>query len=275
MRVLFVGDIFGKPGRKVLQEKLHNLIQEHRIDYCIANAENAAAGFGITPQIADELLQAEIDLLTSGNHIWDKRAIIPYLAEQPRLLRPYNYPSTTPGKGMFVGDSACGVRLAVINMQGRVFMPTIDCPFNAAEAAIECARKQTPVIIVDFHAEATSEKQAFAWYVDGRVSAVLGTHTHVQTADERILPKGTAFITDVGMTGPYDSVIGSVPALALDRFLRQMPTRLEPANGDTRLCGVVLEIEEASGKALSIRRISVTGESRGPGSPTSGAPRMQ
>jgi metallophosphoesterase (TIGR00282 family) len=259
MRILFIGDIFGKPGRRVLQERLHSLIQEHRIDFCIANAENAAGGFGITPQIAEELLRSEIDLLTSGNHIWDKRAIIPYLADQPRLLRPYNYPASTPGAGMFIGDSACGVRLAVVNMQGRVFMPTLDCPFNSVVAAIENARKQTPVIIVDFHAEATSEKQAFAWHVDGCVSAVVGTHTHVQTADERILPHGTAYITDVGMTGPHDSVIGSVPALALDRFLRQMPTRLEPASGNPRLCGAVIEIDEATGQAASIQRINVSG----------------
>ena len=262
MRILFVGDIFGKPGRRVLQERLHDLIQEQRIDFCIANAENAAGGFGITPQIADELLRSEIDLLTSGNHVWDKRAIIPYLSEQPRLLRPCNYPAAAPGTGIFIGDSACGVRLAVINVQGRVFMPTLDCPFSAADKAIEQARRETPLILVDFHAEATSEKQAFGWYVDGRVTAVLGTHTHVQTADERILPKGTAFITDVGMTGPYDSVIGSVPALALDRFLRQMPIRLEPASGDTHLCGAVIEIDEASGRAQSIRRVNVPGDSR-------------
>ncbi len=261
MRILFVGDIFGKPGRRILQEKLHGLIQEHRVDFCIANAENAAGGFGITPQIADELLGSEIDLLTSGNHIWDKRAIIPYLSEHPKLLRPYNYPASAPGKGMFIGDSACGVRLAVINIQGRVFMPTLDCPFSAADNALAQARKQTPVVIVDFHAEATSEKQAFGWYVDGRVSAVLGTHTHVQTADERILPNGTAFITDVGMTGPYDSVIGSAPALALDRFLLQMPVRLEPAGGDSRLCGAIVEVDEVSGKAQSIRRVNVPGNS--------------
>ncbi len=262
MRVLFVGDIFGKPGRRVVQEKIHSLIHEFRIDFCIANAENAAGGFGITPQIADELLHSEIDLLTSGNHIWDKRAIISYLADQPRLLRPHNYPSGTPGSGMFIGDSACGVRLAVINLQGRVFMPALDCPFGVGRAAVEQARRQTQVIIVDFHAEASSEKQAFAWHMDGRISAVLGTHTHVQTADERILPKGTAFITDVGMTGPHDSVIGSLPDLALDRFLRQMPTRLEPARGNPRLCGVIVEIEEDTGLATSILRINVPGEDR-------------
>ncbi len=257
MRVLFIGDIFGKPGRRILQEKLHGLIQEYRIDFCIANAENAAAGFGITPQIADELLRSEIDLLTSGNHIWDKRAIIPYLAGQPRLLRPHNYPAATPGTGIFIGDSACGVRLAVINIQGRVFMPTLDCPFVTGTAIVEEARKQTRVIIVDFHAEATSEKQAFAWYMDGRVSAILGTHTHVQTADERILPKGTAFITDVGMTGSHDSVIGSATDLALDRFLRQMPIRLEPAGGNLRMCGAIVDIDESTGLALGIERLNV------------------
>jgi metallophosphoesterase (TIGR00282 family) len=257
MRVFFIGDIFGKPGRKVLQEKLHGLIHEYRIDFCIANIENAAAGFGITPQIADELLKSEIDLLTSGNHIWDKRAIIPYLAEQPRLLRPHNYPPTAPGTGMFIGDTNCGVRIGVLNLQGRVFMPTIDCPFRKGLAAIEQIRKQTPVIIVDFHAEATSEKQAFGWYVDGCVSAVVGTHTHVQTADERILPRGTAYITDIGMTGPHDSVIGSVPDLALDRFIRQMPIRLEPASGNLKICGAVIEIDESNGRALLIERLNL------------------
>jgi hypothetical protein len=262
MNVLFIGDIFGKPGRRILQERLHDLIREYSIDFCIANAENAAGGFGVTPQIVSELLRSEIDLLTSGNHIWDKRAIIPYLAEQPRLLRPQNYPAAAPGAGIFIGDSAGGVRLGVINIQGRVFMPTIDCPFSTGLAAVQYVRKQTPIILVDFHAEASSEKQAFAWYMDGRVSAVLGTHTHVQTADERILPKGTAYITDVGMTGPHDSVIGSVPDLALDRFLRQMPTRLEPANGNPRLCAAVIEIDEATGRANSIVRLNLPGRSQ-------------
>jgi len=257
MRALFIGDIFGKPGRKLIQEKLHGLIHEYRIDFCIANIENAAAGFGITPQIADELLNSEIDLLTSGNHIWDKRAILPYLAEQPKLLRPHNYPKGAPGTGIYIGDTNCGVRVGVINLQGRVFMAAIDCPFTIGLAAIEQVCRQTSVIIVDFHAEATSEKQAFGWYVDGRVSAVVGTHTHVQTADERILPHGTAYITDLGMTGPHDSVIGSVPDLALDRFLRQMPNRLEPATGNLRICGAVIEIDESSGRALSIQRINL------------------
>ncbi len=264
MRVLFIGDIFGKPGRKIIQEKLHSLIHEHRIDFVIANAENAAAGFGITPQIAEDLLGDEIDVLTSGNHIWDKRAIIPYIQEQPRLLRPHNYPSSAPGTGVYVGDTRCGVRVGIVNIQGRVFMPTLECPFRVGEATVERIRKETPIILVDFHAEASSEKQAFGWYMDGRISAVVGTHTHVQTADERILPRGTAYITDLGMTGPHDSVIGSVPEIALERFLKQMPVRLEPANGGPRLCGVVIEIDEQTGLANSISRINVAGSDGAP-----------
>ncbi len=257
MRVLFLGDIFGKPGRRLVYDRLHSLIHEHRIDFCLANVENVAAGFGITPQIADELFQSGIDVLTSGNHIWDKRAILPYLAEQPKLLRPHNYPKGVPGTGVYIGDSNCGVRVGVLNLQGRVFMAPIDCPFTIGLAAIESIRKQTPIIIVDFHAEATSEKQAFGWYIDGRVSAVLGTHTHVQTADERLLPQGTAYITDLGMTGPHDSVIGSVQQLALDRFLYQTPNRLEPASGNLRICGAVIEIDESNGRALSIQRLNL------------------
>jgi metallophosphoesterase (TIGR00282 family) len=258
MRTLFIGDVFGRSGRRIIQEKLQSLIHEYRIDFCIANIENAAAGFGITPQLAEDLLKCNIDLLTSGNHIWDKRGIIPYLSEQPRLLRPYNYPPTVPGTGIFIGDSRCGTRVGVINLQGRVFMPTIDCPFATGLAAVEAVKKQTPIIIVDFHAEATSEKQAFAWYMDGQVSAVVGTHTHVQTADERILPRGTAYITDIGMTGPHDSVIGSVPDFALDRFLRQLPTRLEPASANPRICGAVIDIDDSSGRALTIERLNVS-----------------
>jgi 2',3'-cyclic-nucleotide 2'-phosphodiesterase len=263
MRVLFIGDIFGKPGRKVIQEKLHSLIHEYRIDFCIANGENAAGGFGITPQIADELFRYEIDLLTTGNHIWDKRAIMPYIQEQPRLLRPLNYPGNAPGSGLFIGDTRCGVRIGVINIQGRVFMPPLECPFRVGEATAGKIRKETPIILVDFHGEASSEKQAFGWYMDGRVSAVVGTHTHVQTADERILPRGTAYITDLGMTGPHDSVIGSVPEMALERFLRQMPVRLEPAHGNPRLCGAVIDIDEQTGLANSIERINVAGTAHG------------
>ena len=257
MKVLFLGDIFGKPGRRLVCERLGSLLQEYEIDFCIANIENAAAGFGATPQIVDDLLSAGIDLLTSGNHIWDKRAIVPYLSEQPRLLRPHNYPKGVPGTGEYVGPTNGGIRIGVLNLQGRVFMAAIDCPFITGMEAIERIRRQTSIIIVDFHAEATSEKQAFGWYADGRVSAVLGTHTHVQTADERILPRGTAYITDLGMTGAHDSVIGSRQEDALHRFLQQTPNRLEPAKGNLRLCGAVIEIDESSGRALSIQRINL------------------
>jgi 2',3'-cyclic-nucleotide 2'-phosphodiesterase len=257
MRVLFVGDIFGKAGRRAVQDRLRGIIHDRDIDYTIANVENAAGGFGVTPEIADEMLRSDIDLLTSGNHIWDKRAIIPYLAEQPRLLRPQNYPASTPGTGIYIGNTSTGVRIGVLNLQGRVFMPTLDCPFAAGDSAVGYIRKQTPVILVDFHAEASSEKQAFAWYMDGRVSAVVGTHTHVQTADERILPRGTAYITDLGMTGPYDSVIGSVPDIALQRFLTGIPVRLEPASGNPRLCGVIIEVDEETGRATAITRLNL------------------
>ena len=257
MRVLFIGDIFGKPGRRALRERLQALVQQQRIDFCVANVENAAGGFGLTPQIADELLATDIDVLTSGNHIWDKRAILPYLAQQPRLLRPHNYPAAAPGTGLFIGDSRCGVRVAVINLQGRVYLPATDCPFSVGLATVEKARKQANVVLVDFHAEATSEKQAFAWYIDGRVGAVVGTHTHVQTADEHILPRGTAYISDLGMTGPHDSVIGSIPDIALERFLKQLPARLEPASGNLRVCGAVIEIDESTGLAESIARINI------------------
>ena len=175
MRVFFIGDIFGKPGRRLIQEKLNGLLHEYRIDFCIANIENAAAGFGVTPQIADDFLQMDIDLLTSGNHIWDKKNIVPYLVEQPRLLRPHNYPRSTPGTGLYIGNTRCGVRIGILNLQGRVFMANIDCPFYTGLEAVENIRRQTPIIIVDFHAEATSEKQAMGWYLDGKVSAVIGT----------------------------------------------------------------------------------------------------
>lgn len=261
MRILFIGDIFGKPGRKIVRERLDSLVFEHRIDFSVANVENAAGGFGLTPQIADEILDMGVDLLTSGNHVWDKRAILPYLDQQPRLLRPHNYPDSVPGTGLYVGASRCGTTVGVLNLQGRVYLPAIDCPFRTGLAAIEEIRKRTSIILIDFHAEATSEKQAFAWYVDGRVSAVIGTHTHVQTADERLLPRGTAYISDLGMTGPYDSVIGSIPDLALERFVRQLPVRLEPASGNPRLCGAVIDIDEKTGMARTIERICVGGDS--------------
>lgn len=257
MRIFIIGDIFGRPGRRLIHEKLPGLLREYRIDFCIANVENAAAGFGVTPQIADELLQSGIDVLTSGNHIWDKRAAVPYMAEQPRLLRPHNYPAGVPGTGIYIGESRSGVRVGVLNLQGRVFMAAIDCPFTIGLAAVEQMRQQTPIVVVDFHAEATSEKQALGWYLDGRASAVLGTHTHVLTADDRLLPRGTAYMTDLGMTGPHDSIIGSEQHLALERFLLQTPNRLEPASGNLRITGAVVEIDASTGRALSIQRINL------------------
>jgi len=257
VRVLFVGDVFGKAGRRILKEKLQGLLAEEHIDFCVANAENAAGGFGLTPPLVEELLALGIDLLTSGNHVWDKQAILPYMDQQPRLLRPQNYPNSVPGRGTFVGTTRCGVPVGVLNLQGRVYMPAIDCPFRVGEAAVQQMRRQAEIILVDFHAEATSEKQAFAWYMDGRVTAVVGTHTHVQTADERILPRGTAYITDLGMTGPTDSVIGVDKRLALQRFLSQMQNRFEPAKGPVALHGVVIRIDPDTGRGLSIERLRV------------------
>jgi metallophosphoesterase (TIGR00282 family) len=257
MRVLFVGDVFGKPGRKILREKLAKILDDREVDFCLANVENAAGGFGITPQITEELLGLGLDVLTSGNHIWDKKAIIPYLTQQPKLLRPQNYPSSSPGTGTFLGTTKTGIKVAVLNIQGRVYMPAIDCPFQIGEAAVRQLRNQAQVVLVDFHGEATSEKQAFGWYLDGQISAVVGTHTHVQTADERILPRGTAYISDLGMTGPHDSVIGSIPDFALERFIRQIPVRLEPASANIRICGALVDIDEDSGLASSIERLNI------------------
>ena len=267
MRVLFVGDVFGKPGRRILREKLPRLLDERDVDFCLANVENAAGGFGITPQITEELLGLGIDVLTSGNHIWDKKAIIPYLAQQPKLLRPHNYPRSSPGTGIYQGTTKTGVNIAVINIQGRVYMPAIDCPFQVGEAAVRHLRHKAEIILVDFHAEATSEKQAFAWYLDGQIAAVVGTHTHVQTADERVLPRGTAYISDLGMTGPYDSVIGSIPDFALERFIRQIPVRLEPAKANSRICGALVDVDEISGLAHSIQRINIGSDQPGSANP--------
>jgi hypothetical protein len=256
VRILFIGDLVGSAGRRALDEHLGRLVDRHRADYVIANVENIAGGFGVTPQLAREVLALGVHCLTSGNHIWDRREIGDYLKEEPRLLRPLNFPPPAPGNGMHVGETAAGVRVGVLNLMGRVFMPPLLCPFLAADTALRELREQAAVVVVDFHAEATSEKQALAWHLDGRVSAVLGTHTHVQTADERVLPGGTAAITDVGMTGAHDSVIGIEKALALQRFLTQRPVRFNAAGGDPRLQGVILDIDEASGRARSIARVN-------------------
>jgi len=256
MRIFFIGDIFGRPGRRLIEAKLPDLLREYEIDFCIANIENAAAGFGITPKIADELLLTGIDVFTSGNHIWDKRPIIPYLAGQPRLLRPHNYPKGVTGTGVYIGKTKKGESVGVLNLQGRIFMSPIDCPFTVGLAAVEEMKKETPVIVVDFHAEATSEKQGLGWYMDGRVSAVVGTHTHVLTADERLLPRGTAYITDIGMTGAHDSIIGSEPRLALERILLQTPNRLEPGSDNLRVSGVIVDIDASTGRARGIERVN-------------------
>jgi metallophosphoesterase (TIGR00282 family) len=260
LNILFIGDIFGRPGRTIVKERLPELVKRHSVDLVIANGENAAAGFGITPALADELFELGIDVMTTGNHIWDKREIIEYfeMAEgnphspARRLLRPANFPAGMPGWGLYEGRKN-GVAYAVVNLQGRVFMGSSDDPFRYADRLLEQIKAK--IIWVDFHAEATSEKIAFGWYVDGRVTAVVGTHTHVPTADETVLPKGTAYITDVGMTGPYDSVIGVKKELVVDKFLSGMPARFEAAAGDVRLCAVLVECDDTTGRAHRMERL--------------------
>lgn len=255
MRILFVGDVVGRPGRKLLKDHLSAIQQEHDVDYTIVNIENAAGGYGVTPPIAEEILQYGVDVMTSGNHIWDKREILDYLGRESRLLRPGNYPKGAPGSFVHIGESRAGTRVAVMNLQGRVFMPLTDCPFRLAEKEVQRIARETRIIVIDFHAEATSEKIALGWFLDGQVSAVIGTHTHVPTADWRVLPKGTAYISDVGMTGPYDSVIGMEVEGSLSRFLTGLVSRMEVASGNARLSGILLDVDESTGLARSIRRI--------------------
>ena len=257
MNILFIGDIFASTGRKLVTEHLAQIIAEEKIQFAIANAENSAGGFGITPVIAEDLLSLGLDVLTSGNHIWDKKEIFEYLPHQPRLIRPANYPPDSPGAGFTVIRARHSVNVAVINLQGRVLLPQIDCPFRKADEILVSLDPAVKIRIVDFHAELTSEKMAMGWYLDGRVSAVLGTHTHIPTADTRILPDDTAYQTDVGMRGPYDSVIGSEKNLAIRRFLTGMPIRLEGTKGSPELHAVVVTVDEATGKATAIRRYTV------------------
>lgn len=257
MRILFLGDIIGETGRKIVARRLDNIIDEYRINLVIANGENAAGGFGITPKIADDLLSLGINVLTSGNHIWDKKEIQPYIEHEKRLLRPANYPEGVPGFGEATVFTNSGDRLVILNLIGRVFMGNYDCPFRYFKREIARLKAISKTIIVDFHAEATSEKIAFAWIADGEVSAIIGTHTHVQTADEQILPKGTAYITDAGMTGSTNSVIGMEKDTVIEKFLTQMPRRFEVAKGHHILSGVVVDIDEATGKAVSIERIQI------------------
>ncbi len=252
MRILFIGDVVGRGGRTILKQSLSQIKEGNQIDFTIANVENAAGGFGLTPKLGEEILDLGVDVMTSGNHIWDKKEIYDYLPRQPRLLRPGNYPPGTPGRYQLIGESQQGHLVAVLNLQGRVFMPITDCPFRFAEREIAKLSETTPVIVVDFHAEATSEKMAFGWFVDGRVSAVIGTHTHIPTADARVLPGGTAYISDVGMTGSYESVIGMQTDSSLSRFLTGLPSRFEPAADSPRLCSVILDVDETTGSARSI-----------------------
>lgn len=257
MRALIAGDVVGKAGRTILRRGLAHLRRQDDYDLVVVNVENAAGGFGVTPEIADKLLGLNIDVLTTGNHVWDKREINDYIDREPRLLRPINYPSGCPGEGSFVTTTPSGIRVGVINVQGRVFMPLIDCPFQAIDREIDNLQSSTDVIFVDMHAEATSEKMAMAFHVDGRVAGLVGTHTHIPTADERVLPKGTAYISDLGMTGPYDSVIGIEPATSLPRFLTGMPTKFEPAKANPWMCGVIIDVDEETGTARGIQRFCV------------------
>jgi 2',3'-cyclic-nucleotide 2'-phosphodiesterase len=254
MNILFIGDIFASSGRSLVARYLQETISSEKISLAVANAENSAGGFGITPLIAEELFSMGLDVLTSGNHIWDKREIFDYLPRQPRLLRPANYPKELPGKGLLVIKARNGVETAIINLQGRAHLPATDCPFRAADEIIASLDSSTKVRLVDFHAELTSEKMAMGWHLNGRVSAMLGTHTHVPTADERILAGGTAYQTDVGMTGPYDSVIGSDKNLALRRFLTAMPIRLDSAKGGAELHATIVTVDPETGHATAIRR---------------------
>ncbi|NOZ24501.1 MAG: TIGR00282 family metallophosphoesterase [Nitrospirae bacterium] len=256
MRVLLIGDIVGKTGRKAVKAFLPALISRFKIDLTVANCENAAGGFGVTEKVAAELFNCGIHVMTSGNHIWDKKEAVALLVKEDRILRPVNYPPGVPGAGSIIYNLN-GRKVGVLNVSGRIFMNAMDCPFRTAETEVERLKKETDMIIVDMHAEATSEKIAFGRYMDGRVSAVLGTHTHVQTADEQILPNGTAYITDVGMTGPFDSVIGVAADQIIDKFLTQMPRKFETAKGIGVLSGVIVEIDEKTGRSTSIQRIQL------------------
>ncbi len=257
INVLIIGDIVGKPGRMIVKEKLKSFIEKEDIHFCIANGENAAAGAGITGEIAAELFSHGVDVITTGDHVWDKKEILPELETNKSILRPANYSPLAIGKGYVVKNSRLGNPIGVINLLGRVFMKPIDCPFRASDEILKNISKETKIIFVDMHAEATSEKIAMGWYLDGKVSAVVGTHTHVPTADEKILPKGTAFISDLGMTGPHESVLGRKIECVLKAIVTQMPTRFEVAEKDVRISGVKVVVNSQTGIAESIRRIEV------------------
>jgi metallophosphoesterase (TIGR00282 family) len=259
VNLLFIGDIFASPGRRIVADHLEDIVAANRIDLVIANGENAAGGFGITPAIAEDLFALGIDVLTTGNHVWDKRELYDYLDRQERIIRPANYPNA-PGKGMVTVCSRSGIACAVLNLQGRTYMPATDCPFRTADRLLSELDAGVKVRFVDFHAEVTSEKIAMGWYLDGRVSAVIGTHTHVPTADTRILPGGTAYQTDCGMTGPYQSVIGVETDIVLQRFLTALPVRMEAARAGAELHAVIIDVDESTGRARAIRRHAINGD---------------
>ena len=265
IKALLIGDVIGRPGRAIVERFVPSLREELGIDLVVINCENAAAGLGVTPSVADELFRAGADVLTSGNHVWKKKEALELLKLDPRVLRPANYPADAPGSGTAIIETLSGFKVGILNVQGRVFMePTTDCPFRCAAREIERLRMTTPMIIVDVHAEATSEKVALGWFLDGKVSCVFGTHTHIPTADERILPKGTAFLTDVGMTGPYDSVIGRKTDQILERFLTGMPVKSDVAEGNVQLRGLLVELDPKTGKASRVERLTKTMTERVP-----------
>ena len=257
MKILFVGDVYGRPGRRAAAELIPRLKEKHEVDFVIVNGENSAGGFGITEKIGRKIHAYGADVITTGNHVWDQKDSMPYIMAGEKILRPANFPSDVGGIGSGVFVSASGIPVGVVCLQGRTNMLMLDCPFQIGQSIVERLQEETRVIVVDFHAEATSEKIAFGWFLDGKVSAVLGTHTHVQTADEQVLPDGTAYMTDVGMTGPHDSVIGAEKEAAVRRFINRMPVRFEPASGDIKLCGVLLDVDEATGKSRSIKRLRI------------------
>jgi metallophosphoesterase (TIGR00282 family) len=263
MKLLFVGDVIGKPGRRALQNLLPRLVDQHRADYVVVNVENSAGGFGVTPEVLAEIADLPIDCYSTGNHVWDKKEGVEILDREPRLLRPANYPDGNPGHGLYIGETAAGIKVATINLEGRVFMSNLDSPFLVADRLLKQLDPKIKVVFIDFHADATSEKQALGFYLDGRVSAVIGTHTHVPTADERVLPNGTALLTDVGMTGPYESIIGMRADKVLKRFLLQTSTSFEVAKRDVRLAAAVVDIDEATGKARGIERLLVPDTQQG------------
>jgi len=258
MRILFIGDVFGRPGRDLARRAIGALRKYAAIDLVIANVENAAAGFGITRELAETFIDDGVDVMTTGNHVWDKKEALEYIQLEPRLLRPANFPAGVPGRGSYLATTASGARAGVVNVMGRIFMSPLDDPFVVAAREIDALLSSTNLVIVDFHAEATSEKLAMGWFLDGRATAVIGTHTHVQTADARLMPHGTAYITDVGMTGPHDSIIGIETSAALGRFLNGLPARFEAATGNPRLNAVVIDADETTGRARNLERLDLT-----------------